>query len=165
MYGRHVRFALCTSIGVVAISHVQVFRKAINALCVFVPCMHQGVAAITWCTNQTIDMTLKHTGVNLISHHDRSNVYQEASAVNEQWKYMENSHYLVLINWTSEAREVDGGQQEGRVVISKAGGRLEQRHVFRCDFDLRLIRREHRSNGLFKQSRPEVLHVQRSYRK
>lgn len=58
--------ALRPSIGIVAICHVQVFRKPIKSSSVFVPRMHQGEAIIARCTHQTIDMALKHTGVNII---------------------------------------------------------------------------------------------------
>lgn len=62
-----VTVALCPSVGVVAVSHVKVFWKPINSLRVLVPCMHQGEAVITRCTDQTVDVTLKHTGVDIIS--------------------------------------------------------------------------------------------------
>lgn len=56
-----VSVALRPNIGIVAVGHSQVFWKAINSLCVLVPRMHEGKAVVTRCTDQAVDVTLKHT--------------------------------------------------------------------------------------------------------
>lgn len=61
MYPETVSAALCPSIGIVAVGHSQVFWKAISSLCVLVPRVHEGKAVVTHCTDQTVDVTLKHT--------------------------------------------------------------------------------------------------------
>lgn len=81
MHPGTVGVALCPGVGIVAVSHVQVFWKPINSVCVLVPCMHQGKTVVPRCANQTIDMTLKHTGVDIINRDYRSRVTREKAAI------------------------------------------------------------------------------------
>lgn len=83
MHPGTINVALCPSVGIVAVSHIQVFWKPINSLCVLVPSMHQGEAVISRCANQTIDMALKPTGVNIISHRYRSGVTCDEVVIRE----------------------------------------------------------------------------------
>lgn len=66
----NINVALRSSVGVVAVSHVQVSWKPINPLCVLVPCMHQGQTAVARCANQTVGMTLKQSIVMIHDGHD-----------------------------------------------------------------------------------------------
>lgn len=59
MYSRSVDAALRADVGVVAVGHVRVLRKTVEAVCVLEPSVHQGETVVTSRTNQTVGVTLK----------------------------------------------------------------------------------------------------------
>lgn len=61
MYPQAVCVALLADVGVVAVGHVPVFRKAVDPVRVLVPRVHQGKAVVARCANQAVGMTLKHS--------------------------------------------------------------------------------------------------------